>query len=83
MPLPSDVELEVFYRTLAPYYDDDYVDFHHGQDIAFYSELARKSPGPVLEMGCGTAQGYYLGRPVAADRIPELVRGGNPVRAAA
>ncbi len=28
----------------------------------------------LIEMGCHTAQGYYLSRPVAADRIAELVR---------
>ena len=48
--------MAVFYRSIAPYYDDDYADFHHGEDIRFYHELARKSPGPVLEMGCGTGR---------------------------
>jgi EAL domain-containing protein (putative c-di-GMP-specific phosphodiesterase class I) len=26
-------------------------------------------------MGCDMAQGYYLSRPIAADRIAEFVRG--------
>jgi EAL domain-containing protein (putative c-di-GMP-specific phosphodiesterase class I) len=29
----------------------------------------------LAELGCDVAQGYHLSRPVAADRIPELVRG--------
>lgn len=35
-------------------------------------EAALKS---VIDMGCDMAQGYYLSRPVAADRIAEFVRG--------
>jgi EAL domain-containing protein (putative c-di-GMP-specific phosphodiesterase class I) len=42
---------------------------------------------PALEaligMGCDMAQGFYLSRPVAPERIPELVRSQNALKAAA
>ncbi len=31
--------------------------------------------GTLINMGCDSAQGYYMSRPVAADAIPALVRG--------
>jgi EAL domain-containing protein (putative c-di-GMP-specific phosphodiesterase class I) len=37
----------------------------------------------LVKLGCGAAQGYHLGAPTAAARIPELVRGYNPARARA
>jgi SAM-dependent methyltransferase len=37
-----------FYDHVGPYRDRP--------DIAFYVELAKRSPGPVLELGCGTGR---------------------------
>jgi EAL domain-containing protein (putative c-di-GMP-specific phosphodiesterase class I) len=39
----------------------------------------------VIDMGCDTAQGYYLSRPLAAERVSEFVRGyaGGNARSAA
>ena len=50
------IELDAFYRVIAPYYDGDYADLLGGADIAFYRRLAETSGGPVLEMGCGTGR---------------------------
>ncbi len=51
-----DLDLDAFYRVIAPYYDGDYADFHGGADILFYTRLAKECAGPVLEMGCGTGR---------------------------
>lgn len=56
MSASADFELESFYRRLAPYYDLIYGNPYEGEDIAFYLEMAKASPGPVLEMGCGTGR---------------------------
>jgi SAM-dependent methyltransferase len=56
MSQSADFELDTFYRTLAPYYDLIYGHLFAGEDIAFYVEMATASPGPVLEMGCGTGR---------------------------
>lgn len=37
-----------FYDSVVPYRDR--------QDVSFYVEMARKSGGPVLELGCGTGR---------------------------
>ncbi len=37
----------------------------------------------LIEMGCDTAQGFYLCRPMAASRIADFVRGRGPGRGAA
>jgi EAL domain-containing protein (putative c-di-GMP-specific phosphodiesterase class I) len=37
----------------------------------------------LVKLGCGAAQGYHLGAPTVAERIPEMVRGYNPARARA
>ncbi len=50
------MELDAFYRVIAPYYDRDYVGMLGGADIAFYRRLAEAAGGPVLEMGCGTGR---------------------------
>jgi EAL domain-containing protein (putative c-di-GMP-specific phosphodiesterase class I) len=34
----------------------------------------------LIKLGCGGAQGFHLSPPVAADRIPELIRGYAPGR---
>ena len=49
-------ELETYYQVAAPFYDDDYADVWHGEDIEFYCGLATECGGPVLEMGCGTGR---------------------------
>ncbi len=48
--------LEPFYRVAARYYDGDYADVWHGEDVDMYRGLAMDSGGPVLEMGCGTGR---------------------------
>lgn len=35
-------------------YDLEYTD--HTEDIAYYTRLASRSPGPILELGCGTGR---------------------------
>ena len=50
------MELDAFYRAIAPYYDRDYAGMLGGADIAFYRRLAEAAGGPVLEMGCGTGR---------------------------
>ena len=50
------MKLEDFYRISAEHYDADYRARGHVEDIPLYVELARKSGGPVLEMGCGTGR---------------------------
>ncbi|HZT33694.1 MAG TPA: methyltransferase domain-containing protein [Bryobacteraceae bacterium] len=52
----ADLELDSFYRLIAPYYDADYADYLNGADIRFYQRLAEAQAGPVLEMGCGTGR---------------------------
>lgn len=52
----GDLELDSFYRVIAPHYDQDYAGLWQGADIAFYRRLAETSGGPVLEMGCGTGR---------------------------
>ena len=53
-------ELARFYDRCAAFYEGDYeaAGYHH--DIPFYVELAReaarRSDGPVLELGCGTGR---------------------------
>jgi EAL domain-containing protein (putative c-di-GMP-specific phosphodiesterase class I) len=37
----------------------------------------------LIDMGCDVAQGYYLSRPVAAERVPELVRTHGALQAVA
>jgi len=37
----------------------------------------------LIEMGCDTAQGYYLSRPVAPERIPEIMDARGASKAAA
>src|SRR5207245_10623250 len=44
------------YALMARFYDADYEADGRGEDIAFYSALARKLGGPVLEMGCGSGR---------------------------
>jgi SAM-dependent methyltransferase len=50
------LRLEDFYGISAEHYDADYRARGRVDDIAMYVELARKSGGPVLEMGCGTGR---------------------------
>jgi SAM-dependent methyltransferase len=52
----ADFELETFYRLIAPDYDLVWGDLYAGEDITFYRRLAAASPGPMLEMGCGTGR---------------------------
>lgn len=44
------------YRVTARYYDAAYAAKTDLVDLSFYLELARKSRGPVLEIGCGTGR---------------------------
>jgi EAL domain-containing protein (putative c-di-GMP-specific phosphodiesterase class I) len=37
----------------------------------------------LIGIGCDVAQGFYLSRPLAPERVPELVRSQNPLQAAA
>src|SRR5512139_888014 len=56
MDSSNDLELDAFYRVIAPYYEQDYADLLQGADIAFYRRMAEVCGGPVLEMGCGTGR---------------------------
>jgi SAM-dependent methyltransferase len=56
MDRSNDLELDEFYRVIAPYYEEDYASLLQGADIAFYRGLAEACGGPVLEMGCGTGR---------------------------
>ena len=56
MGVSGDLELEAFYKVIAPYYDQDYEDILKGADIAFYRRMAETCGEPVLEMGCGTGR---------------------------
>ena len=43
------------YRLSSEFYD--HIPMYSGRDdVPFYSELARESGGPVLELGCGTGR---------------------------
>ncbi len=53
-PCPNDLELDAFYRVIAPFYDEDYAGLIGG--VEFYRQLAVECGGPVLEMGCGTGR---------------------------
>lgn len=44
------------YRVAAKYYDGAYGAMNDLVDAPFYLELARRSGGPVLEIGCGTGR---------------------------
>ncbi len=44
------------YSTSAKYYDDAYAKKTDLVDLPFYLALAKKSGGPVLEIGCGTGR---------------------------
>lgn len=50
------MRLEDFYRISAEHYDADYRARGRVDDIPMYVEMAQKSGGPVLEMGCGTGR---------------------------
>jgi SAM-dependent methyltransferase len=66
---------EAHYRD-ARYYDHAYA--RRKEDVAFYANLARRCPGPVLELGVGTGRvaiacaraGANL---VGVDRMPEML----------
>lgn len=45
-----------FYATCAHFYDGDYEAAGYDHDIDFYVAAARRSGGPVLELGCGTGR---------------------------
>lgn len=45
-----------FYRVAARHYDADCEALQYSPDVEFYVEMARRSGGPVLEMGCGTGR---------------------------
>lgn len=44
------------YRVTAKYYDGAYSAKQDLVDLPFYLELAEKSPGPILEIACGTGR---------------------------
>lgn len=44
------------YRVTAKYYDAAYSAKQDLVDLPFYLELAEQSPGPVLEIACGTGR---------------------------
>lgn len=51
MPAQTDA-----YQVTAKYYDGAYSAKQDLVDLPFYLELARQSPGPVLEIACGTGR---------------------------
>jgi SAM-dependent methyltransferase len=44
------------YRVLSRYYDAAYASKADLHDVAFYVEMAQRTGGPVLEIGCGTGR---------------------------
>jgi SAM-dependent methyltransferase len=59
-------------------YDLEYTD--HTEDIAYYTRLASKSPGPLLELGCGTGRltlpiARAGGRVDGVDLAPSMLEG--------
>jgi SAM-dependent methyltransferase len=55
------------YTVSAKYYDSAYAVKSNLLDLPFYLALAKKSPGPVLELGCGTGR---ILLPIARAGIP-------------
>ena len=56
MDTQNDLELDAFYRAIAPNYDEDYAGILKGVDVEFYRRMAEASGGPALELGCGTGR---------------------------
>ncbi len=67
--------LNAFYSVIAPFYDIEYTGLYGGADIRFYTDLARASGGPVLELGCGTGRAL---RPIARAGIAVHGIDGSP-----
>jgi SAM-dependent methyltransferase len=44
------------YTVSSRYYDEAYATLKDLRDVPFYMELARRTGGPVLELGCGTGR---------------------------
>jgi SAM-dependent methyltransferase len=44
------------YSVSAKYYDEAYATLQDLRDLQFYSEMARRTGGPVLELACGTGR---------------------------
>jgi ubiquinone/menaquinone biosynthesis C-methylase UbiE len=44
------------YGKLAKYYDGAYAAMKDLVDVPFYADLAKRTGGPVLEVGCGTGR---------------------------
>lgn len=55
------------YYSDGAWYDAEYV--HIGGDVPYWERVARESPGPILELACGTGR----------LSIPMSVRAGRPV----
>lgn len=51
--MPSSIDS---YEVTAKYYDGAYAAKPDLVDLPFYLELAQKSPGPILEIACGTGR---------------------------
>ena len=62
------------YKVNAVYYDGVYNSLETLIDISFYLEEAKRSGGPVLELGCGTGR---VSRVIARSEI-EVV-GADPI----
>ncbi|HSR67531.1 MAG TPA: class I SAM-dependent methyltransferase [Acidobacteriota bacterium] len=50
------MSLQEAYAVVARHYDTDYQALGYDEDIDFYVNAARRSGGPVLEMGCGSGR---------------------------
>ena len=51
------------------------IDLAHKLGLTCVSEGVEDEPAlsRLVELGCDTAQGYYISRPISADRVVELL----------
>ncbi|MDP9388928.1 MAG: class I SAM-dependent methyltransferase [Actinomycetota bacterium] len=73
------------FPTTSQLYDWELEHVHrrHDQDLAFYAELAARTGGPVLELGCGTGRLTAPLDAVGLDLDPAMLAGARAAGCAA